>query len=115
MSGQLHALAALPSGKDPPPGTYWIGGWGRGGAELVWTTWRGEKSDGFLKSEKEGGYRVGPSRNYYGLLPACCLPFINQLVHWAATWICIKSFSLFLSARRFRVGDPAWPLLAVEQ
>jgi hypothetical protein len=25
VSGQLHALAALPPGKDP--GTHWIGGW----------------------------------------------------------------------------------------
>jgi hypothetical protein len=26
VSGQLHALAALPPGKDPPL-THWIGGW----------------------------------------------------------------------------------------
>jgi hypothetical protein len=26
VSGQLHAPAALPPGKEPP-GTYWIGGW----------------------------------------------------------------------------------------
>jgi hypothetical protein len=26
VSGQLHAPAALPPGKDPP-GTRWIGGW----------------------------------------------------------------------------------------
>jgi hypothetical protein len=26
VSGQLHASAALPSGKEPP-GTHWIGGW----------------------------------------------------------------------------------------
>jgi hypothetical protein len=26
MSGQLHAQAALPPGKEPP-GTHWIGGW----------------------------------------------------------------------------------------
>jgi hypothetical protein len=27
MSGQLHAPAALPPGKEPPPRTHWIGGW----------------------------------------------------------------------------------------
>jgi hypothetical protein len=27
VSGQLHAPAALPPGKEPPPGTRWIGGW----------------------------------------------------------------------------------------
>jgi hypothetical protein len=26
VTGQLHALAALPTGKEPP-GTHWIGGW----------------------------------------------------------------------------------------
>jgi hypothetical protein len=26
VSGQLHAPAALPKGKQPP-GTHWIGGW----------------------------------------------------------------------------------------
>jgi hypothetical protein len=26
VSGQLHAPAALPPGKEPP-GTHWIGGW----------------------------------------------------------------------------------------
>jgi hypothetical protein len=28
VSGQFHAPAALPPGKDPPPpGIHWIGGW----------------------------------------------------------------------------------------
>jgi hypothetical protein len=27
VSGQLHAPAALPPGKEPPPSTHWIGGW----------------------------------------------------------------------------------------
>jgi len=27
MSGQLHASAALPPGKDPSSITHWIGGW----------------------------------------------------------------------------------------
>jgi len=28
VSGQLHAPAALTPGKQPPPRTHWIGGWG---------------------------------------------------------------------------------------
>jgi hypothetical protein len=27
VSGRLHGPAALPSGKSPPPGTHWRGGW----------------------------------------------------------------------------------------
>jgi len=33
VSGQLHATAALPPGKEPP-GTHWIGGWVGSGAGL---------------------------------------------------------------------------------
>jgi hypothetical protein len=33
VSGQLHAPAALPPGKEPP-GTHWIGGWVGPGAVL---------------------------------------------------------------------------------
>jgi len=42
VSGQLHALAALPSGKEPPH--YLLNrelGWT---IELVWVLWRKEKS-----------------------------------------------------------------------
>jgi len=27
VSGQLHAPVTLHPGKDPSPGTHWIGGW----------------------------------------------------------------------------------------
>jgi hypothetical protein len=27
VSDQIHGLSTLLPGKDPPPGTHWIGGW----------------------------------------------------------------------------------------
>jgi hypothetical protein len=41
MSGQLHAPAALPPGKEPPVPNGYEAGWA---AEPVWNSWRGEKS-----------------------------------------------------------------------
>jgi hypothetical protein len=40
-SGRLHALAILPPGKSPPPGTYSIGGWvgPRAGLDAVKYVW----------------------------------------------------------------------------
>jgi hypothetical protein len=41
VSGQLHAPAALPPGKEPPVPTAYEAGWV---PEAVWTMWRTENS-----------------------------------------------------------------------
>jgi hypothetical protein len=41
MSGQLHALATLPPGKEPPVLILYEVGWA---PEPVWTIWRSENS-----------------------------------------------------------------------
>ena len=63
-SGQLHALATLPQGKEPPASTEWEAGWA---LKSVWMFWRTQKlltqiTPPVARSLEQLGYPTSTSR-----------------------------------------------------
>jgi hypothetical protein len=58
VSGQLHTLASLASGKEPPPSTLWTGGWVGPRANLDMVVKREREKKNCLSQELNPGHPV---------------------------------------------------------
>jgi hypothetical protein len=64
VTGQLHAPAALPPGKEPPVPILWEAGWA---PEPVWTLWRKQK---YNTTVHRNLVRNRKEKNHYTVLAA---------------------------------------------